>query len=366
MKILALDIGAGTTDILLFDDKKKIENCIKMVLPSPTKIYEDKVREATRTGKDLFIRGNVIGGGTFTIALKNHINKGFRVLMTKNSAYTIRNHLYLVKELGIEIVKGIELDENNNMETLFLEEINLKTLKSFLTGFNEDLSDVDFVAIAVQDHGVSSVRISNRKFRFQKYRDLLKNNRRPDNLSFWKDEIPSCFLRMNSAAKRSKEQLPGAKVLVMDTAPAAILGCLSNSLKSLNSILVVNVGNEHIMAALLSKGMITGLMEHHTKLMRQKKIFQFVSSFADGKLTDEEVFDHGGHGLFYLEEPTGFLNLERIVVTGPNRSILENNKIKIQFAAPAGDMMMTGPVGLVEAVKARIKKARRDLRAQQS
>ena len=32
MKILAIDIGAGTEDVLLYDDtKRSIENCIKMV-----------------------------------------------------------------------------------------------------------------------------------------------------------------------------------------------------------------------------------------------------------------------------------------------------------------------------------------------
>jgi len=44
MKILAMDIGAGTSDILLYDDRKEsIENCIKMVLPSPSLVYVAKL-----------------------------------------------------------------------------------------------------------------------------------------------------------------------------------------------------------------------------------------------------------------------------------------------------------------------------------
>ena len=31
MKILAIDIGAGTEDVLLFDSRKKIENCTSLV-----------------------------------------------------------------------------------------------------------------------------------------------------------------------------------------------------------------------------------------------------------------------------------------------------------------------------------------------
>ena len=47
MKILALDIGAGTEDIMLYDNSKEnIENCIKMVLPTPSLVYADKVRKS--------------------------------------------------------------------------------------------------------------------------------------------------------------------------------------------------------------------------------------------------------------------------------------------------------------------------------
>jgi len=49
MKILALDIGAGTEDVLIYDDaKESVENCLKMVLPSPSQVYAAQVRSATR------------------------------------------------------------------------------------------------------------------------------------------------------------------------------------------------------------------------------------------------------------------------------------------------------------------------------
>ena len=34
MRILAIDMGTGTQDILLFDSDKPVENNVKMVLPS--------------------------------------------------------------------------------------------------------------------------------------------------------------------------------------------------------------------------------------------------------------------------------------------------------------------------------------------
>jgi len=356
MKILALDIGAGTEDILLYDKKQCIENCVKMVLPSPSLVYAAKVRKATRLCQDLFIKGDIIGGGAFASALKDHLEVGLRVVMTEKAAYSIRNNLDEVREFGIEI--GHESPSTNfNGKTLIIEEINITRLREFLTDFNEMLSDVDVVAVAVQDHGVSPKGTSNRRFRIQKMRELLENNPHPESLAFKEDEVPSCFLRMKSAVQASKRQLPEAEVLVMDTSPAAILGCLEDPvLGDADPVLAVNVGNSHTMAAIISKERIIGLIEHHTRLLNPEKIERLLVDFADGKLSDEDVFNDEGHGLFFLEEPPSFSKIKRVVATGPNRNILAKTDLSVHFAAPAGDVMMTGPIGLVEAAKKKFKR----------
>jgi uncharacterized protein (DUF1786 family) len=357
VKILAIDIGAGTEDILLFDSQKKsIENCVKLVLPSPTQTLATKVREATRLGKDIFVKGDTVGGGAFTFALKEHVQKGHRLIMTEKTAYTVRNDLDEVKHLGIEIIKEENEPKDFRGETLAIEEVNLKQLQIFLSEFGETLSDIDIVAVAVQDHGIFPKGTSNRKFRIQKMRELLKENPKPENLAFKEEEIPSCFLRMKSAAQASKRQLPKAKVLLMDTSPDALLGCLQDqSVKKIGSVLAVNVGNGHTMAAIISNGEVTGMLEHHTRLLNSQKIERLLVNFANGDLTDEEVFNDNGHGVFFLSKPPRFSRIEKIVATGPNRNILAQTKFPVHFASPAGDVMMTGPLGLVEAAKTKFK-----------
>jgi len=357
MKILAMDIGAGTEDILLYDDRKKsVENCVKMVLPSPSQVFVAKVREATRLYKDVFVKGDIIGGGAFASALRNHVEKGLRVVMTENAAYTVRNDLDEVRELGIEIVAGENEPRGFKGETLTIEEVNLAKLQGFFTEFNESLSDLDVVAVAVQDHGIFPKGMSNRRFRIQKLKELLKDGPKPETLAFKEEEIPLYFLRMRSAALASRRQLPRAKVLLMDTSPAAVLGCLKDPVvEKANQILAINVGNGHTMAAIISEGNILGVMEHHTRLLNPQKIEQFLTNFADGKLSDEEVFKDGGHGLFFLAEPLGFSKIEKVVATGPNRNILAKTNLSVHFATPAGDVMMTGPMGLVEATKRKFK-----------
>jgi uncharacterized protein (DUF1786 family) len=302
MKILALDIGAGTVDVLLYDDSKKsVENCIKMVLPAPTQVYAAQVKEATQLNQDLFIKGDTIGGGAVSFALRKHIEAGLRVTMTESAAYTLRNDLDEVREAGINILPT-ETPVEFQGKTLTFEEVNLTTLQAFLTKFNESLSDVDVVAIALQDHGVSPRGISNRRFRIQTMKDFLKRDPRIEALVFKEEEVPSCFLRMQSALHASKRQLPKAKVVVMDTAPAAILGCLEDpAVKGTTNVLAVNVGNGHTMAALIEDNEIVGVLEHHTQLLNPKKIDCLLIAFADGRISNEEVYRDQGHGSFLIK-----------------------------------------------------------------
>jgi uncharacterized protein (DUF1786 family) len=43
MKILAIDVGMGTQDILLYDSTQRTENCIKMVFPSQTRVNAKQI-----------------------------------------------------------------------------------------------------------------------------------------------------------------------------------------------------------------------------------------------------------------------------------------------------------------------------------
>jgi uncharacterized protein (DUF1786 family) len=160
LKSLALDIGAGTMDVLLYDDQELIENSLKMVMPSPTRFYANKVRYHTKKGNDIAIRGFTIGGGQLTSAIKNHTHKN-NVYMTPIAAYSLRNDLDEVREMGVKII-----DESHDIggETIFLNEIKLNQIEMFLKCFSETLMDVDLVAISVKDHGASPKGISNREF----------------------------------------------------------------------------------------------------------------------------------------------------------------------------------------------------------
>jgi len=339
MKILAIDIGAGTQDILLFDSQKKTENCISLVLPTPSKIFAEKLKAMEG---HVYIHGDTIGGGSLIRVILHHIQKGYRVVMEESAAYSLRNDLDEVKSMGIEVGRKPESDDFQELE---IREVNLPVLKNFLFHLGENLR-LDVIAIAVQDHGVSPKGVSDRAFRFANMEMMLRKDNRPESFHFLEDTIPNYYLRMRSAvnAVRRSSSVP---LLIMDTSFSAILGCLD---EVTGPSLIVNVGNGHTIASLLIERKIEGLYEHHTHELTPKKLENDLRLFLRGELSSKKVFEENGHGALTLKPYTGEVP---IIVTGPNRDLFKGTSFKFIYAAPGGNTMMTGPMGLVRAAQYR-------------
>jgi uncharacterized protein (DUF1786 family) len=340
MRILAIDIGAGTQDILLFDSQKKIENCISLVLPTPSKFFAEKLKTIE---SHVYIRGDTIGGGSLGRAILHHIQKGYRVVMEESAAFSIRNDLDEVRSMGIGVGEKPEPDHFQELE---IREVNLHLFEKFLSNFGEDLQ-VDVIAIAVQDHGVSPKGVSDRAFRFENMERMLRKDNRPDAFHFSEDSIPDYYLRMRSAVAAVK-RTSSVPVLVMDTCFSAILGCLD---EVTGPSLIVNVGNGHTIAALLLERKIEALYEHHTHELTPKKLESDLRLLIQGKLSGKKVFEENGHGAITLKP---FHEEVSVVVTGPNRDLIKETSLKFIYAAPGGNTMMTGPMGLVRATQYRL------------
>jgi len=334
MKLLAIDVGMGTQDILLYDSKKNIENCFKLVLPSQTQIVAQRISRETRAGHAIVLAGETMGGGPCAFAIKQHIEAGLAVYATERAALTVNDNLEKVRETGVIIVGEEEVDELNATR-IEMCDVDKPALKKALELFGISLPNK--FAVAVQDHGYSP-GVSNRVFRFEYFRDIIKNGGSLNSFVY-KGNIPERFTRM----KAVERTLPGA--LLMDTGFAAIRGASTDAKKP---SLVVNIGNGHTLGGVVDDGRVLSLFEHHTHQMTAVKLDDYLKRLCNGTLEFQEVFDDGGHGC-YIRETVGFENIGSIFVTGPNRSIMRRSHLDIRFAAPYGDMMLTGCFGLMEA-----------------
>ncbi len=345
---MGIDIGAGTKDVLLYDSEKNIENCIKLVLPSPTLLYAKNIN---RIEDDLFIDGFTIGGGDLTAKLKKLITKGYNVFMSEAAAFTLYNRLDRVKSLGITITENPP--ESFHGKFFSFNEVDIEPLRMFFSSVGESLDDIEAIAISVQDHGVPTETISQNKFRLIKFKEHFTQNSSIQNVLFSDENIPEYYIRMKSAVRSVKESIPNSRIFVMDSTIAAIAGCLHDIPESSSrTITAVNIGNSHVTAALINEDRIIGLMEHHTSLLSPKKLERSLEKFKLGSLTDNDVTGDGGHGVFYLVTTKDIEG--PILVTGPNRKMISGSKLKVHYANPSGDVMMTGAYGLVKAVEKRM------------
>ena len=342
LRILAIDVGAGTQDILLWEADQPMENCVKLVLPSWTTILARQVRKATQERRPVYLTGNLMGGGPIVSAMKRHLQAGYPVYATPRAALTIRDNLDQVRDRGYTVIEAGEgPPDPAEAVTLRTRDADLEVLEAALAAFDVTLPET--VAIAVQDHG-ECMAGSNRQFRFQLWRQFVDGGGQMIDLAF--REPPPCYTRMLAV----QQDAPGA--LVMDTGSAALWGILEDERAAAHreeGFILVNIGNQHALGVLLKGERILGLFEHHTGLMDGGKLHGLVDCFRAGELSNEQVYADNGHGATIHSDYVPGSGFDFVAVTGPQRQMADG--LGYAFAAPYGDMMLTGCFGLVAATR---------------
>ncbi|MBA4395409.1 MAG: pyruvate formate lyase-activating protein [Desulfobacca sp.] len=333
--LLALDIGGGTQDLLVWTEGEPLENALQCILPSPTIMVARKIRQATQEQQAIFLTGLLMGGGASSKAIRNHLEAGLPVYAQARSALTLRDNLDQVVQMGITLSE----EAPPEAVPVRLTDIQAQALDSLFSAFELDLPEVRLVA--VQDHGFSPQE-SNRRFRFQHWEKFLKSDQPLESLLY--QTIPEYLTRM----KAIQESWPQARV--MDTGAAAILGALEDEqVQGLGSpeLIIVNIGNEHTLAAWLVDQQIQGIYEHHTGFLNPEKLLHDLSHFFRGNLLNDQVLKDRGHGC--INRAPGAGPLPPIVVTGPRRKMLA--QVPVLRAAPFGNMMLSGCFGLLRAFR---------------
>jgi uncharacterized protein (DUF1786 family) len=350
MLILAVDIGTGTQDILLFDSNREVENCLKMVMPSPTVLLANAMRAATRRGDDVLLTGVLMGGGPCTWAVEDHLKADYRVYATPPAAQTFNDDLEAVAEMGITLVSDDEVAWLDGDVTLLrMADFDYRAIADAFARFGVNLDrDLDALAVAVFDHGNAPPDVSDRLFRFEYLEERICAENRLSAFAFLADDVPPIMTRMGAvAASVPRDDIP---VLLMDTAPAAVLGALEDpAIGGRRPAIVTNVGNFHCLAFRLGQEGIEGVFEHHTGEISVEQLEDFLDRLAEGSLTHEQIFESNGHGAILFRRHPIPPDSRYVAVTGPRRGLLRHSRHHPYFAVPFGDMMLTGCYGLVRA-----------------
>jgi uncharacterized protein (DUF1786 family) len=358
MRILALDVGTGTQDILLFDTSGPVENCVKMVMPSATMIAANRIRRATSARQHVVITGVIQGGGPCHWALEDHLRAGLAAFSTLEAAATFDDDLDAVREMGIRIVSEDEARRRKGAH-IELRDLDLTAIAAALRAFDVD-AVVDGYAVGCLDHGASPPGYSDRLFRFDHLRRVLERENDLRAFTYLPSELPDYLTRARTLVRALPEGVPA---VFLDTGPGAALGALldpavigpgsptaagGSGVINHEERYILNLGNMHALAFHLRGTAIISLYEHHTGEMTDPQIEDFTQRLALGELMQEEVFESKGHGVYYASgEGSQGSRLSSLAVTGPQRGRLQGSKLNPYFAAPYGDMMLTGCFGML-------------------
>jgi uncharacterized protein (DUF1786 family) len=347
-RFLLLDIGAGTLDLLWYDADSGRQ--FKAVCRSPVLTKAD---EARRLEGDILVTGCEMGGGGVSGVLKEKARKN-RVVMSASSAATVHHDAERVRSFGIRIVSDDEaegLERSGRYARLVTGDLDLERIRRLIEGLDVPFA-FDLVCACAQDHGVPPAGISHLDFRHERFRSLLKPSPFPESLLYAADRVPPEFNRLRSVA-RTAAGLPAGEVYVMDSGMAAVLGAsLDPEALSCRRLLVLDVATSHTVGAALEEGELCGFFEYHTADVTPERLDGLLEELAAGVLSHRAILAEGGHGA-YVRRSFGMAAVERIVATGPKRRLLEGSRLEIHPGAPWGDNMMTGTVGMLEAVHRR-------------
>ena len=351
MKILAVDVGTGTQDILLFDSQLDVENSFKLVVPAPTMIIHRAIKAATTRSVPILLHGVTMGGGPSQWAAEAHLKAGNQVFATPNAARSFNDDLDQIREMGIELLSEDEASSlPTSVERVEMRDFDFDLIDGAFRKFGVSLDELAAVAVAVFDHGDAPVGYSDRQFRFDYLHERISISNQLADFAFSRQDVPKIMTRLQSVVESAKNV--NAPLVVMDTAPAAVLGATFDPvIRTKQHTLIANVGNFHTLAFRLGPTGIEGVFEHHTGLVDLEKLEGLLRALADGSLQHEDVFaDHGHGALIYADRPLD-LNAGSfgVGVTGPRQSLMQTSVLRPHFAAPFGDMMLAGCYGLLSA-----------------
>ncbi len=336
-RILAIDVGAGTMDTLVYDPDQPMENAVQLVLPSATALAGRKIDAARDQRKPVFLYGNLMGGYHTTNAVWAHLQAGLAVYATETAARTIHDDLDLLRGRGIVITD----DPPRGAVPIEFRDVDLPRLERTLAAYDVTLPAT--IAIAAQDHGFSP-KASNRIFRFEHWRRfLVPGSTLADHI--WR--TPPAYMTRLAAIQRD---VPGA--IVADTGPVAVLGALEDarvSAAAREGACLVNIGNQHVLGLLIRGEELLGVMEHHTEAVDTVKVERLIARLVAGTITHDEVFGDDGHGALVLDDYRRIAPFSFVAITGPNRRLAK--ALGWYEASPHGAMMLSGCFGLVRGIE---------------
>lgn len=328
--VLCIDIGAYLQNAIFARPGMDCENWPRFTFFSPAQIVAQRIRELTLLKRGLWLYGKEMGG-SFRNALREHLGAGLHASATREAARSIHDNEDVLKDMGVLLTETCP----QNCIPIYLGDYDPGFWSQVLR--SASLPQPHIILAAAQDHG--TIQADNTHGRIRYWQKLLLEQRNP--CAWVYEHAPDNFNRLKSLQSRTGGP-------VADTATCAILGGLIEQSiferSCREGITIINVGNTHTIAALVYKGDVYGIYEHHTDKRDLELLLEDLKQFRLHWLPAEHVQSSGGHGTAYADDGGQGGSFSPTYILGPRRSMLAGTGT---FIAPHGDMAHAGCFGLL-------------------
>lgn len=350
--ILAIDVGKGTEDVMIFDEDQKIENSIQLVSPSQAQLIYQRL--AADPSSSIVISGELMAGEPYhKLIYQRCAEQPGSVIMTETAARSLRYNLDQVRQKQVRIVPDTEISSYDGSRYV-LSDVGWNRIKEVMHHSNIRDHDIDKILLACQDHGEpEDPNRSTRDYRMQTIYKNLDRRGRIEDLMFSLPQIPPSLPRHNAiaaSAVRQFDHLQGQDIYVMDSSPAVVLGA-----KSRDNEIVINMGNGHTLAILFLEDRAQAVYETHTGGVDPDTFEEDILDLLQGNLDHKEALARGAHGVYLNPDfsplaDAAIRELKPYTLIGPNRHKMQDS-LAVHLAHPGGSMMMAGPLGLLAAFR---------------
>ena len=300
MRILAIDMGTGTQDILLFDTEGPAENSLKMVMPSATEIAARRIRRATLVRRPLLLTGVTMGGGPCHWALEAHLKAGYAAYATPEAARTFDDDLEVVARMGVQRGqrgRGPPTGRRRARARCGTWTCRPSASRWPPSRWSPSSTAWPWAAWTTAPRRPATPTASSAST------TCAASSRSSNDLrafAYLPEEVPDYLTRARSMLSCVDFEAP---TVFLDTGPAAALGALQDPrVAGADEQLVLNLGNMHTLAFHLRGTHIYSLYEHHTGLLEPHEIESLTEGLMAGTLRHEDVFDRHGHGVYYVPD----------------------------------------------------------------
>lgn len=326
--VLCVDIGACNQDAILARPGQNCESWPRFSIPSRSMMVAQRIRTLTLLKRGIWLYGEEMGG-SFTIALAEHLKANLPAACTSIAAKSMTHELSNLLKQNLEISEICP----RNAVPIYLGDYDPEFWDVTLR--HSGLPQPHLALACARDHGIGAC--SNSSDRMVRLQKRILDQPAPETWIY--EDAPEYFSRLRTI--QSKTGGP-----VAEATTGIILGALCDprviDRSYTEGVIILYAGCLHMIIALVYAGEIQAVLERNTKNEDPHALEIEINKFKSGEMLNDK--DYSEHGIVYSNSFKSSMIYNTLFISGPRYRFFKELGTVI---APYGDMVHASCFGLL-------------------